>query len=215
MLTDYLDDPRDRVVLGETPALMQPLFGKSLPPPESGKHRFVCGQDGLYIEAQNDVIGARLKVAESSIKLPYGAVHQTDIHLKQGRIPKGILDGMVEKSKQHSPKEWAGLVVWDRHQASYSLYEPTVMAAGVGHISYQNALPDEFVLVMDVHSHGTLPAFFSGTDNQSDRAGFCIAGVIGSCLLETPMMASRLVLNGQFLPCPDLREFFGDYEVIL
>ncbi len=42
MLTDYLDDPRDRVVLGETPVLMQPLFGKSLLPPEPGKHRFVC-----------------------------------------------------------------------------------------------------------------------------------------------------------------------------
>jgi PRTRC genetic system protein A len=154
MLTDYLDDPRDRVVLGETPALMQPLFGKSLPPPELGKHRFVCGQDGLYIEAQNEVIGTRVRVAESSIKLPYGAVHQAGIHLKQGRIPKWILDGMVEKAKQHSPKEWAGLVVWDKYQDRYSLYEPTVIAVGVGHISYQNVLPDEFVLVMDVHSHG-------------------------------------------------------------
>ena len=210
MLTDYLDDPRDRVVLGETPALMQPLFGKPLPPPESGKHRFVCGQDGLYIEAQNEVIGVRNNVAESSIKLPYGTVHQTGIHLKQGRIPKRILDSMVEKAKQHSPKEWAGLVVWDRHQERYSLYEPTVIVAGVGHISYQNILPNEFVLVMDVHSHGILSAFFSETDNQSDRAGFYIAGVIGSCLLEAPMMASRLVLNGQFLPCPDLRGFFGD-----
>jgi len=210
MLTDYLDDPRDRVVLGETPALMQPLFGKSLPPPESGKHRFVCGHDGLYIEAQNEVIGARIRVSESSIKLPYGAVNQTGIHLKQGRIPKWILDGMVDKAKQHSPKEWAGLVVWDTNQERYSLYEPTVITAGVGHISYQNVLPDELVLVMDVHSHGNLPAFFSGTDNRSDRAGFYIAGVIGSCLLEAPMMASRLVINGQFLPCPDLRGFFGE-----
>jgi PRTRC genetic system protein A len=130
--------------------------------------------------------------------------------LKQGRIPKWILDGMVEKAKQHSPKEWAGLVVWDRHQERYSLYEPTVIAAGVGHISYQNILPNEFVLVMDVHSHGILPAFFSETDNLSDRAGFYIAGVIGSCLLEAPTMASRLVINGQLLPCPDLCGFFGD-----
>lgn len=110
MLTDYLDDPRDRVVLGETPALMQPLFGKSLPPPELGKHRFVCGQDGLYIEAQNEVIGVRISVAESSIKLPYGTVHQTGIHLKQGRIPKRILDGMVEKA--NNIRQGNGRVWW-------------------------------------------------------------------------------------------------------
>ena len=34
MMTSYLTDRRDQIVFGETPTLMQPLHGESLPKPE-------------------------------------------------------------------------------------------------------------------------------------------------------------------------------------
>lgn len=207
MSHDY-PDIRDRVLLAETPTVMQPRFGPPLPAPEDHKHRFLCGNDGLYIEAQNSVIGIRIRIAPSSLPLPYGKIERTGIQLRHGLIPSAFLDKALEKSRAAVPNEWAGFIVWDEREERYALREPDVLAAGPGRISYRAALPEGLIPVVDLHSHGTMPAFFSATDDRSDLAGFYVAGVIGNCRSASPSFATRLVLNGHFLPCPDLRAFF-------
>lgn len=208
MSHDY-PDLRDRVLFSETPTLMEPRFGPPLPPPEDHKHRFVCGDDGLYIEAQNSVIGIRIRIAPSSLPLPYGKIERTGIHLRRGLIPSALLDEALAKSRAAVPNEWAGLIVWNERQERYALHEPDVLAAGPGRISYLASFPDKLMPVMDLHSHGNLPAFFSSTDDHSDLAGFYVAGIIGNCGLAQPSFAARMVVNGHFLLCPDLRTFFA------
>ncbi len=56
-------------------------------------------------------------------------------------------------------------------------------------------------MVLDLHSHGLLDAFFSGTDNYDDGRGEVkIAGVIGN--LDQPEVTAsfRLCANGVFVP---------------
>jgi len=205
---DYLTDSRDRVVFGETPVLLQPCLGEKLPEPEDFKHRFVCGRDGLYIEARNKVIELRQCVAQSMFPLPYGKIEQTGIRLRNGRIPHRILMDAIGESSLSVPNEWAGLVVWNEARGGYELFEPDVIRSTPGKISYRNSIPDGLIPVMDLHSHGDGSAFFSSTDDISDIGGFYIAGVIGNCASMNPSFVTRMVVNGHFLPCPDLHMFF-------
>lgn len=209
MTTAYLTDTRDRIVFGETPVMMQPVFGEKLPIPELGKHRFVVGHDGLYLEAQNPVIAVRQLIAKASVRLPYGEVDKCGIQLLNGRIPYAILGEALMKAHNACPNEWAGLVVWDINRHVYRLFEPTVLSGSCGHISYRNILPDGLELVVDLHSHGFFEAFFSEMDDQSDLDGFYIAGVL-SHRSATPSSVSRVVVNGHFLKCPPLESFFAN-----
>lgn len=209
MLNNYLSDQRDQILFGETPTLMQPLHGEALPKPEMGKHRFVIASDGVYVEAINPVLEVRLPVAKSTIKLPYGEIGAVGIHLIQGQIPKRILQDVCEKAFLCGKYEWAGLVVWDKIRLEYALYEPEVISLGVGHISYRNVLPDDYELVMDLHSHGSMSAFFSRTDDKSDLGGFYIAGVVGNCDSDEPTFATRIVVNGHFFECLDFQKFYS------
>lgn len=209
MMINYLTDRRDQIVFGETPTMMQPLYGESLPKPETGKHRFVIASDGMYVEAINPVLEVRLLVAKSPIKLPYGQIGAVGVRLTHGQIPKRILQDVCEKTFFCAPNEWAGLVVWDKIRKEYALYEPDTISFSTRHISYRNVLPDEYELVMDLHSHGRMPAFFSKTDDKSDIGGFYIAGVVGNCDSGEPTFATRIVVNENFFECRDFRKFFS------
>jgi PRTRC genetic system protein A len=204
----YLTDRRDQVVFSETPTLMQPRFGEKLPEPETHKHRFVCGQDGLYIEAQNQVIGVRQCIAQSLVQLPYGKIEQTGIHLRHGQIPSRILTDVIRKAANAVPNEWAGLIVWNEIQGQYQLYEPDVLTATSARISYSTFLPEGLIPVMDLHSHGNGHAFFSSIDDQSDLSGFYVAVVMGKCASDHPEFVIRMVVNGHFLACPNIGMFF-------
>lgn len=209
----YLADPRDRAVLGHTPALMQPLFGGPLPPPDLGTHRFLCGRDGMYIEARSPVLEVRLRVATSSLPLPYGPVKE-GIRLLHGPTPVALLREAEAMASEASPREWAGLILWDSIQGKYRLHVPATRSASNSHIAYDTALPEGCALVMDLHSHGEDAPYFSGQDDRSDQGGFYIAGVFGDIRsLEKSFglvaSVSRLVVNGHFLDCPALEAFFG------
>ncbi|WGS88575.1 PRTRC system protein A [Methylomonas sp. UP202] len=208
MITDtYLTDPRDRILFGETPTYLQPLFGDKLPAPALGKHRFVMGQEGVVLEAVNEVLEVRLPVARSIIPLPYGALGEPGIRLRNGPIPRPILETIEYKAASACPNEWAGWVIWDVVQQRYALFEPAILSVGSGHVSYRNRIPSHAVLVLDLHSHGLHPAYFSETDDLSDQQGFYVAGVIGHC--QGPKSyASRMNVNGHFFDGVDFRSLF-------
>ncbi|WP_407675356.1 Mov34/MPN/PAD-1 family protein [Paraburkholderia sprentiae] len=58
------------------------------------------------------------------------------------------------------------------------------------------ALVGNEVLVMDCHSHGRHPAYFSSTDNDDDRHDAKMALVIGNRHRATPGIAVRLCAKG-------------------
>ncbi|ANE57897.1 MULTISPECIES: PRTRC system protein A [Methylomonas] len=207
MMNAYLTDPRDRILFGETPTYMQPLFGEKLPAPELGKHRFVIGQEGVVLEAINEVFEVRLPVAQSIIKLPYGVLGAQGVRLRHGAMPFRLLEIIEQKATSACPDEWAGWVVWDVLHQGYALIEPEILSVGPGHVSYRNELPEGSAIVLDVHTHGRMPAFFSGVDDVSDRHGFYVAGVIGHCH-DRKNYATRMNVNGHFFDCEDFRLFF-------
>ena len=57
-------------------------------------------------------------------------------------------------------------------------------------------------MVIDLHSHGLLGAFFSSTDNFDDRSEVKIAGVIGNLNKPEVTTSFRLCANGVFVSLP-------------
>ena len=60
-------------------------------------------------------------------------------------------------------------------------------------------LADDEHLVIDVHSHGHLDAFFSGVDDANDAGAVKIAGVVGN-LDGVPTVAFRVCVLGVMIP---------------
>jgi PRTRC genetic system protein A len=75
------------------------------------------------------------------------------------------------------------------------------LSTGCSHVRYMRPVLDEDEhLVVDIHSHGRLAAFFSSEDDRDDRGEFKIAGVVGNCDRERCSTTFRLCANGLLLP---------------
>ena len=55
-------------------------------------------------------------------------------------------------------------------------------------------------MVVDIHSHGWAPAFFSSTDDADDRGAMKISLVLGNLDRARPSSAMRLCMAGLVQP---------------
>lgn len=75
--------------------------------------------------------------------------------------------------------------------------EQTVSGASVSY-DWKNFLAEDGsdVIVLDLHSHNSMGAFFSGTDDRDDNGNCTISGVIGEMNKASPAMVFRFNLLG-------------------
>ena len=82
-------------------------------------------------------------------------------------------------------------VVWNKDTKEYRLAVPT-QRVSKGSVSYdRDHLLEGDEIILDIHSHNTMGAFFSGTDNNDDKSGFYLSGVAGQLNLEKPAFVWR------------------------
>ena len=188
-----LTDPRDRILLSHAPILPMPRFGELAPPP-IGRRQYVAANDGLYVQARHHGLSVTARL--SAVALPFGTLHPA-IDLPGGLIPFELYAEMERAALDACPMEWAGVVHWDEVDETYRLVMPRVISRSHGDITYATDEIDYERVVLIVHSHGRLPAFFSPTDDASDTAGVYFASVLGECHdSETIRARTRLVIEG-------------------
>ena len=132
---------------------------------------YVLGSDGLYVQAKSELLSARIPVGQR-IDVKGLAPVRTKIELRQENIPK---------------EKWTAAELWicldpgvertisiTRDGGKYQLYAPE-QTGSPGSLVYAAVKKQ----VLQIHSHGRAPAFFSWTDNQ-DEQGFCLYGVVGN-----------------------------------
>lgn len=135
------------------------------------------------------------------------------IFLKTPKMPFDILSQTVAffrgaYAKMNGPTEAFVQVWWNWKDNKYVLHIPEqfVSAASVQHESKFGQGEDaiDWMHVMDMHSHGTMPGFFSGTDDADERRvnGERFSGVIGHVQDKMPDWSFRLITRGQFVPVP-------------
>jgi PRTRC genetic system protein A len=208
LLPAYLDNPIDRATMGLTPCLMVPIRGE-LPPLAVGGVRYLVAAGGLYLEARSRGLHACVQIAGTS--LPYGEV-ETHVTLAGGPLPYSLYQVMEAMARRASPAEWGCVVWWDEQARTYHLWEPGLAgyAADSSRLQYTRPpanLISPLDIVLDLHSHARLGAFFSGQDDIDDRSfegPLVFAAVLGKLGGDFPIteQVCRLVINGKFFPLP-------------
>lgn len=149
-------------------------------------YNYILASNGIFIEAESPVIATRVPVAECEIRGL--APVETKIVLTYGSIPQRFWDLALDTFLADPDKEHYVAVTG---AAGYHFYVPVQDKNG-GSVTYE--VGDRVVL--DLHSHGHMGAFFSSKDN-ADEAGLKLYGVVGK-LNATPVVKLRIGVYGYF-----------------
>jgi PRTRC genetic system protein A len=140
---------------------------------------------GLYIDTSQPFGRFRRCLWTADRDLPYGEVEEIDDFsaiLKDPQVTAIFENWVLPQAAEYADDnlEWAGWIVWSKEEGcSYVSLDFEATAASV-FIKQRPVLPEDTHLVIDVHSHGTMKAFFSSTDDLDDSGGVKLSVVLGS-----------------------------------
>ncbi|RJG51108.1 PRTRC system protein A [Sphingobium terrigena] len=203
------DDPTAAAVLAAVPCHPVPPLGKSsaleaLRSARSG-HGLAVGADGVMLILRRPWLALDVPITPPiAAYLPYGSIGAPRADLRCGLIPREHLDAILDHFRAALPNEAAAFVLWNEATGAFTVNLPDIDEASPSRLVYRTpALPADWHMVCDIHSHGRGSSFFSTTDNADDAHATKISLVFGRLdQPDGPIMASRLCAGGMFLPLP-------------
>ncbi len=147
---------------------------------------YVLSSDGLYIEAEGSLMAARIRVAECQVRGL--APLDPKVVLRHGLIPQRLFDLALSVMIADTTREKYMAITWEDE---YRLRVPE-QEGSAGGVKYSVA--DQVVL--DLHSHGKMKAWFSGQDDR-DEQGLKLYAVLGK-LDTAPVLRLRAGVYGYF-----------------
>lgn len=137
-------------------------------------------------------------------QMPYGQFdcredgEEVDFHLSADRIPGKLLSEIVCFFRKNPCKEAAAQIFYDDKTGLYELYFPKQKTGACSVVFGRDMLLEsEKTLVMDVHSHGRMTAFFSSVDNH-DEKGTRLFLVLGEIDRKAPAWKLRAGIAGHY-----------------
>jgi len=150
---------------------------------------YVLAGNGVFVEAEGKLLGARVLVAPAEVRgLPS---LQPRLVLRHGRIPGTLFDLAVGLMVQQPRQEIYIGIYWSGEE--YRLWLPN-QEQGSAHVQYER----RDGLILDIHSHCGMAAYFSGTDNK-DETGLQAYAVVGN-LPNYPSVTMRYGVYGYHQP---------------
>ena len=174
-----------------------------LPPiPPGLAYQYVVAGNGLFIRAEDSRMEAMAPVALAD-------VHSLEIvepyaRLKVPRVPAKWLWAIQASARKHLPNEAMYQFLWQGTKWHCAM--PQIIAS---HAALE--FDDRAEAVIDLHSHGTLSAFFSPTDDGDEKGlrfyvtvGHVDRSVIALATVEegTPEIACRVGIYGHIMSVP-------------
>lgn len=166
--------------------------------------RLLLTSKGMMLESCNGVYRSTQTIGAntSTITLPFGDVAEgiVTVDKDSAQALTGLTREFLDRAGERAPNETIMLVVKAPGQPMRCIYPE--LASSEVHLDYDApALMDEGEeVILDIHSHGKLPAFFSATDNHGDalsRSHLKVSYVVGG--FGSPQLTSiqRWVARGQ------------------
>lgn len=129
------------------------------------------------------------------------------------KIPYEILSEIIAFFKANitetSELEAMAIIYWSVPESKCHIYIPK---QAVSKTSVDSSLPDmneeEFVLVMEVHSHNTMPTVFSPTDDEDEKVTRLYT-VIGRMNKVFPDITTRISVGGKYVAIDPAQVFEG------
>jgi PRTRC genetic system protein A len=181
------------------PTVMVPRNETVAAMPTAGE-RLLIAENGVFLEVRRPWLSLVRQVAEFNVRtaIPYGRVTPSTRLLCE-TIPADLVGAFAGMARKAHPMETGAWIVWSPSTQAFRIAPVGIVTHTGGSLKYQPpALAGDEVLVMDCHSHGRHPAYFSSTDNDDDRHDVKFALVIGNCDRTTPSIAVRVCAKGIF-----------------
>lgn len=175
-------DPMDELMQRQFPTVIAPKFGAPLTPLEVNGERFIVCADAVKMEIKRPWVHAVVPVSGQCFlrNLPYGPGPEYKVKLLCGPLPKALLERFGNEASEALPSEHAAWITWREDSKEFTYRSLHVTSHGPDHIDYDRPSLDEGEwLVLDIHSHGRAPAFFSPRDEKDDFGELRIAMVLG------------------------------------
>lgn len=165
----------------------------------------VMGRDGLYEVRKNEIGVFCVKIEED----PYLDPIKEGFVMALPKIPIGFLNHTIALFRRRPDEEMLVQYFWDREKKCYFTVIPSQKANPVSVEAKRDpVLEQQFLLVMDVHSHGRMPAFFSVTDDEDEKETRLYA-VVGRVDSPEPEIKVRYSCGGRYRPLA-LEDVFGE-----
>lgn len=162
------------------------LLHQNLPVGRGGAHRYVR----LPIAALPD--GKKpLSVGPALNFLPDGKI-PVELLLKVQAFFKGV---MARHKQKLEAMIW---IVWNEERGYHLLVPKQTVGAASARYEWGD-IPAGTMVVVDIHSHADMNAFFSGTDNNDDSNSIRYSGVIGHNSRPVPEMMFRFNFLGKYI----------------
>ena len=160
---------------------------------------FCYDKDGQFYKMTRGPLGIITTKAE-----PKALTGDDTKEVKEGfvmvlpKIPLNILSQIVSFFRDicdESGDEVFARIYYDKEEGVYFPYVPP-QKISKANVTYNITdkrfqTEDRYLFVLDIHSHNTMSAFFSGTDNSDEKSSGKIFMVIGQLDKETPMYKIR------------------------
>ena len=192
-------DARDLALQAVMPTVMVPGYSDLTELVEPGGRLLMAG-NGIWLEVRRAWMYMRACVSQLPIPIPYGLV-TPELRFPFVKPPRSLVSQFIEEARTRLPNECAAWITWHEVTGAWKLKMLDESSSGSMHVdTILPILDDGEHTVIDVHSHGTLPAFFSDEDNRDDRGECKIAGVVGNLDTTNVTAKFRVCANGLFIP---------------
>jgi PRTRC genetic system protein A len=189
----------DSVLQRSFPTVMVPRR-EPVGPMASAGERLLVAENGLFLEISLPWISLVRRVASftAPMPIPYGRTTE-HTNLICSRVPEELIGEFVAMARAAHPNETGAWIVWSTRTHQFRLLPVVILSHSSGSLKYDRPeCGDDEVLIIDCHSHGRYPAFFSTTDNEDDRHDIKFSLVVGNCVSHVPSFAFRLCAKGIF-----------------
>lgn len=196
-------NPLDIALQSVVPTVMVPKYG-NLPPMTTNGHRFLVAADGLWLEVKRNWLDLRLPLArQNTVAMPYGNVESV-MEFASEPLPSHLVEAFAVAAQKASPIETAGWIVRNHVTGVFRLLMLESIEESEAHVHFvRPELDASEEMVIDLHSHGVYPAFFSGQDDIDDAGEVKISVVVGDGNEGVPSVMVRLCALGMAIKLPE------------
>lgn len=203
----------DEFVQRTTP-LLAATHAASLGDMADAGHRYVVSRDGLHVQFKRRWVRGSVLLAPCPAPLPFGPPPSAGPKLSCGPVPASLVREFLAEARRVAPVEVAGWIIWREPDGpscagSWKLIVLRTLAASGGMVRFERPqLAAGEHLVVDIHSHGRHPAFFSAQDDADDADVSIVkfAVVLGQVMESTASTAVRFCACGAFINIGGLDE---------
>lgn len=157
---------------------------------EGSGYNYILAREGVFVTSQSDLLEATVRIAKAEVRGLGGLDDRTRLRLLKGKVPRHIWDLAYNHMLACLPNETYMAITW--FDGMYHLEVPS-QSTSPGSVEYETLRK----VVVELHSHATMRAYFSGTDN-ADEKGFRVYGVVGRLDQVEPEASWRVGVYGYY-----------------